>query len=147
MGEKVLSGLFFLFGLLWFTMSFKLASSNFGGGLGLGPDFFPRILSILMMILSFIQLVRTIKKDKKDEIKLNIHSLSVMIIVACIVYLFAIDIIGYLVSTFLFLSIVIYAISRKSSIKDLIISLAISFALYGIFHLALKVPLPSGFLI
>ncbi|MDW7669252.1 MAG: tripartite tricarboxylate transporter TctB family protein [Bacillota bacterium] len=147
MAEKIMTGLFFLFGLLWFTMSFNLASSNFGGGLGLGPDFFPRLLSILMMIFSLIQLVRTFRKDKKEALKLNIHGLSVIMIISCITYLFAIGIIGYLVSTFLFLTIVIYVLSGKKSIKDTAIALGISLALYGIFHLVLKVPLPTGFLI
>ncbi len=147
MAEKIMTGLFFLFGLLWFTVSFNLASSNFGGGLGLGPDFFPRLLSILMMIFSLIQLVRTFRKDKEDQLKLNIHGLSIIIIVSCITYLFAIDIIGYLVSTFIFLSVVIFVISRKRSITDIVIALGISLALYGVFNLVLKVPLPTGFLI
>jgi len=147
MAEKILTGLFFLFGLLWFTMSFNLASANFGGGLGLGPDFFPRLLSILMMIFSLIQLVRTFRKDKEEQLRLNIHGLSVIIIVACVTYLFAIGIIGYLVSTFLFLTIVIFVLSGRKSIKDTVIALGISIALYGVFHLVLKVPLPAGFLI
>jgi putative tricarboxylic transport membrane protein len=147
MAEKILTGLFFLFGIVWLTMSYDLASSNFGGGLGLGPDFFPRLLAILMIIFSLIQLVRTFRKDKKEEIKLNVHGLSAVIIASCIAYLFAIGIIGYLVSTFLFLTGVIYVLSRKRSIKDVIIALGISLALYGIFQLVLKVPLPTGFLI
>ncbi|MBG0765012.1 MAG: tripartite tricarboxylate transporter TctB family protein, partial [Tissierellales bacterium] len=92
-------------------------------------------------------LVRTFRKDKKEEIKLNVHGLSAVIIASCIAYLFAIGIIGYLVSTFLFLTGVIYVLSRKRSIKDVIIALGISLALYGIFQLVLKVPLPTGFLI
>ena len=147
MAEKILTGLFFIFGLLWFTMSFNLASANFGGGLGLGPDFFPRLLSIFMMIFSLIQLVRTFRKDEEEKLKLNIHKLSVIIIMACITYLFAIGIIGYLVSTFLFLTVIISVLSGRKSIKDTLIALGISLALYGVFHLVLKVPLPTGFLI
>lgn len=147
MAEKILTGIFFLFGLVWFTMSFNLSSSNFGGGSGVGPDFFPRLLSVFMMIFSLIQLVRTFRKGKDEEIKLSIHRLSWVIIFACVVYLFSIGTIGYLVSTFIFLSVIVYILSNKFSVRDTIISLGISITLFAVFSLLLKVPLPKGFLI
>lgn len=66
---------------------------------------------------------------------------------AC-VYVFLIQIVGYVVMTFLFVTVFSYCFD--SSIEKIyypIIALLVTTALYAIFQYALNVPLPRGFLI
>ena len=134
MAEKIATGIFFVLGVIWLVMSFSLASNNFGGGMGLGPDFFPRMLSLMMIIFSTVHFFKLMKSPKEEEIKIKIFRLSAYIFGACVAYL-------------VYISLTVYLISRKKSLFDLVAALVVTLCLYGVFHMLLHVPLPEGYLI
>lgn len=147
MAEKIATGIFFVLGVIWLVMSFSLASNNFGGGMGLGPDFFPRMLALMMIIFSTVHFFKLMKSPKEEEIKIKIFRLSAYIFAACVAYLALVGLLGYIVTTFLYISLTIYLISRKKSLLDMVAALVVTLCLYGVFHLLLHVPLPEGFFI
>jgi len=147
MAEKIATGIFFIIGVIWLIMSFSLASNNFGGGMVLGPDFFPRMLSLMMIVFSTVHFFKLMKSGKEEEIKIKIYRLSAYIFVACVAYLALVSLLGYIITTFLYISLTVYLISQKKSLLDLVAALVVTLCLYGVFHLLLHVPLPEGFFI
>lgn len=119
----------------------------FIGNSGLGPDFFPKVIAVILFILSAMLFVGSIKnKDKKSIYNPNIKY-TFMVIFAFAVYIFLIDRIGYLVSTVIFAFVVITILKSKSKILNIIFAIAFPIALYLLFTYAFKVSLPTGLLI
>ena len=119
----------------------------FIGNSGLGPDFFPKVIAVILFILSAMLFVGSIKnKDKKSIYNPNIKY-TFMVIFAFAVYIFIIDRIGYLVSTVIFAFVVITILKSKSKILNIIFAIAFPIALYLLFTYAFKVSLPTGLFI
>jgi putative tricarboxylic transport membrane protein len=119
----------------------------FIGNSGLGPDFFPKVIAVILFILSAMLFVGSIKnKDKKSIYNPNMKY-TFMVIFAFAVYIFLIDRIGYLVSTVIFAFVVITILKSKSKILNIIFAIAFPIALYLLFTYAFKVSLPTGLFI
>ena len=61
-------------------------------------------------------------------------------------YVFLIEVLGYVPSTFLYLAATIIFLRRERIVSALLMSVGLTFFLYAIFRLWLKSPLPTGFL-
>lgn len=119
----------------------------FIGNSGLGPDFFPKVIAVILFILSAMLFVGSIKnKDKKSIYNPNVKY-TFMVIFAFAVYIFLIDRIGYLISTVIFAFVVITILKSKSKILNIIFAIAFPIALYLLFTYAFKVSLPTGLFI
>lgn len=119
----------------------------FIGDSGLGPDFFPKVIAIILFILSGMLFIGSIKnKDKKSIYNPNMKY-TFMVIFAFAVYIFLIDRIGYLISTIIFAFVVITILKSKSKILNIIFALIFPVALYLLFTYAFKVSLPTGLFI
>lgn len=144
---EIIAGLITLsLGILWLVMSFSLEQNNVGGNLGLGPGFFPKLVSSFMVILSAFYLVE-ILRTKKDPIKLLMSKQGALMVLGGVFYLVFLNIMGYAVTTFLYVLISIYVLDRKKSLIDVVAAILIVACLYGVFHMILRVPLPTGILI
>jgi len=78
-----------------------------------GPAFFPKMLSVILFALSFVLLLsavknRNIKFSTKDGKKVLFAAILLLI------YYFTMDILGFLVSTSLFLLILIRYLEKKN---------------------------------
>ena len=119
----------------------------FIGNSGLGPDFFPKVIAVILFMLSAMLFVGSIKnKDKKSIYNPNMKY-TFMVIFAFAVYIFLIDRIGYLVSTVIFAFVVITILKSKSKILNIIFAIAFPIAVYLLFTYAFKVSLPTGLFI
>ena len=119
----------------------------FIGNSGLGPDFFPKVIAVILFILSAMLFVGSIKnKDKKSIYNPNMKY-TFMVIFAFAVYICLIDRIGYLISTVIFAFVVITILKSKSKILNIIFAIAFPIALYLLFTYAFKVSLPTGLFI
>jgi len=136
-------------GILWYVFSISLGSDNLGGGLGLGPDFFPRLLAYIMIFLGIISTGKAIylKKKQVEGSQVQIKKITIYMIITFVLYLLAVNILGYVVSSFIYLVVSIAMLGEKRSIKDLIPAALVVICLYGVFHMILSVPLPRGLLI
>ncbi len=120
---------------------------TFIGDSGLGPDFFPKIIAIILFILSAMLFIGSIRnKDKKSIYNPNMKY-TFMVIFTFAVYVFLIDRIGYLISTIIFAFVVITILKSKSKILNIIFAVIFPVALYLLFTYAFKVSLPTGLFI
>ena len=134
-----------------------------GQPVAVSPGFYPRILAMLMAVLSLIQIISavaaTVKAGKKDvpaEEPLpgvwkdrNAFLLFCLTLGSLILYPFLMELLGFALTGFLFLGTLIYALSaghRKGKALALIaaLTLAITLLTYLVFRLFLRIPFPSG---
>lgn len=110
---------------------------------------YPTFVLGLMLIFIFLQIGEGIlKKEKNSEnifkhIELKQFS---FIIVSAFIYILLMGILGFFVSTFLYLNLTMRGLKITLK-KSLPVSLLFCFLIHGIFVVFLKVPVPKGFLI
>ena len=113
-----------------------------------GPGFFPFGLAIALILLSLALIFKHWKKDASPPPFWPERTwLRPLLGVAILIfYALVVDVIGFILTTFLFLVIWMWVIERLRWRTILSISVGTTVALYLIFNLFLEVPLPSGFL-
>ncbi|MDD4298471.1 MAG: tripartite tricarboxylate transporter TctB family protein [Bacilli bacterium] len=144
------------FGAYYFIKAIIIPDSDYDL---LGPGFFPVVLSIILAGLILADVFITLKLNKNktsfdnkesDEIKeenykKNLRSL-VLSVILMIVYVSFIPIISFLPATIIYLLIQLWALSPKKGKRKTIlvvgISVSASIAIFYIFEIMLKIPLP-----
>ena len=104
-------------------------------------------LTLLLAINTFIIKPKNAEEDKEeDQFKGNLYGQFFLIIALSAVYVILIDIIGFFVTTAIYLFVTMVAL--KSSIKwSIVVSILFPIFLSLIFVSFLKVPVPRGFLL
>lgn len=114
-----------------------------------GPDFFPRILAVMMAILGISLIINALlgnslkmgdRIDPKGFVRLLIS------IGICIGYLFLTTILGFATATFVFLFILMTFLKQKGILLRIFSSVATAILVWGIFRYFLIIPLPEGWL-
>ncbi|MBZ4643765.1 MAG: putative tricarboxylic transport rane protein [Deferribacteres bacterium] len=130
---------------------FLMALAAFIGGYGLtfdvpfsydplGPKAFPVALGALLFVLSFIVFLKPadIKAGSKSSILRGIFFIGILVF-----YQLSFNLLGFLVST----TITVYFIAKLfkgRTLQSIITAVCISFSVYVIFDVILKIPLPLG---
>lgn len=139
-------------------------SSTFpeGSNGAVGPAWFPRIMCVIIILLSVINLITTgiAEREKSDEEKekeraalakiFSKESAIVWITIgATLLYVICIQKIGFVVSSivYIFVMNIYYQVPKVSRIAAYVIPFAITGILYYVFTNLLHVVLPSGILI
>lgn len=115
------------------------------GDTGLGPDFFPKVVSVILIVLSILIFISN-GKDKKTEKNPNVKYTLITIVIFA-VYIVLIGKIGYLVSTILFSFAIISLLKKDSIVLKVVYSIIFPVGLYLLFTYAFKVSLPTGIFI
>ena len=104
-------------------------------------------LTLLLAINTFLIKPKNTEEDKgEDQFKGLLYGQFFLIIVLSAVYIVLIDIIGFFVTTAIYLFVTM--VTLKSNIKwSIVVSILFPIFLYLIFVSFLKVPVPRGFLI
>ena len=114
-----------------------------------GPQFFPKILAILMVILGLALIVNALlgnslkmgnRIDPKGFVRMLIS------IGICIGYLFLITILGFATATFVFLFVLMTFLKQKGILIRLFSSMGTAIFVWVIFRYFLVIPLPEGLL-
>lgn len=158
--------LFALFLLLIAILVFAL-TCMFPTDIGeIGPAFFPRILAIILAVLSSVWLLESILKRRNDSnekteeyncendqksVSFKEKPLFKMFVVFLMVVIYAIGLwfFGYLLWTFLFLvamvSFMMPLLNLKKFITKVIpIAIIITLITFAVFRLMIRIPLPEG---
>ena len=104
-------------------------------------------LTLLLAINTFIIKPKNAEEDKEeDQFKGNLYGQFFLIMALSAVYVILIDIIGFFVTTAIYLFVTM--VTLKSSVKwSIVVSILFPIFLYLIFVSFLKVPVPRGFLL
>lgn len=152
-----LSGLVFLaFSIFLYAGSYAIKMSKADS---LGPQFFPRIVAIVMGVLSVIQIFGSTRKNlkekgKKVEKKPFTFNLPLLLSIVLLVgYYFLLKPVGFIPLTIVYLFCQMYLLFPRGSYKEkklLIISIctsvAVPIAVYYLFYYGFQIFLPAGIL-
>ena len=104
-------------------------------------------LTLLLAINTFLIKPKNTEENKEeDQFKGNLYGQFFLVIALSTVYVILIDIIGFFVTTAIYLFVTMVIL--KSNIKwNIVVSIVFPIFLYLVFVLFLKVPVPRGFLL
>jgi hypothetical protein len=117
--------------------------------------FFPRVLSILLLSLSVLVLIRSLRQPPGEAsaagIRGNVFSLMksppILVFGSTVLYIVMVPVLGYLVSTAVFLFGSILFLYRRRPVLAAIYGICYAVAIYFLFHTVLGVTLPRGWLL
>ena len=140
--------LLLLSGIIAFIDSFLIKE---GVMMARGGDFMPRIVTFLWVIFSFIIVLKTSKEDAAKNTKKTENNEDqkgfILTLLLLIAYAFLVGILGFLLSSviYLFVQILIFAPKSKHNYLLIsIISVVIPVFIYWIFNSVFMLILPSG---
>lgn len=140
--DRLASVLFLAVGVLFIIGSKNLASSSYGSTVG--PDIFPFILGIALVLLSIRLFYETfITKKVQNSKEIVQYKPFLIIFAATLGYILTLETIGYVITTFLFLFVCFQAMERSKVVKSLIISACFSGLVYFLYVEILKGTLPD----
>lgn len=142
--EKIFSIFLLLVSLIGYYLA-RGFESGFMIDNGLGAGFFPKLVCIILAILSIVMFVKSFKDKKIYKFSKN-NKNTFIIIGLCIGYLFLMEKIGYLLSTIIFSFSVIITLDRKNLIMNVIFSIIFPIGIYYLFSKVFNVSLPTGIL-
>lgn len=140
--DRYASLAFLAIGAVFVAGSFSISSSAYGSSVG--PNIFPLGLGSLLILLSirlFIEALRYPDAEKKKE-SLDYKRFAI-ILVATILYGLTLELIGYVLGTFLFLVIGFQTMQRGGLGKSILISGIFSVGMYYVFVKLLDGTLPG----
>lgn len=141
----VIAGLGLLMFLNTFTMSFMMLADD------PGPRLLPRVVSIALILCGIGLAFYKSEGAKQLTFRLNENSKRMVIsFLALLAYALLFNIIGYIISTFVFLSFLTWYLTKekdKATIwKSLINGFVVTAIIYVVFSQLLNVILPAGLL-
>lgn len=143
-----ISGLLALLGVFVIFLSNKLP--DFSNQNTTGPAFFPILLVILLFGLIVLLVGTTLKSETNRSVGIITKEAKKSFITMGIIlgYLLVLNTLGFLVSTVIFLFIVIsYLSPKRNSLKTVMVSVLATSLVYVVFKIILLVPIPSGMFI
>jgi len=117
-------------------------------GIARSASFFPRLICFTSIIFGGILVIRSFKKRKVEK-KIALISKQDLIrvlavIFLCVIYLFSIPFLGFILTTILFIVFLMFKLQVKKIQIIIIWSFFVTLCVYLIFEIILKVPLPVG---
>jgi len=114
-----------------------------------GPGMFPKILTVLGLVMSFALLFKSIRFSKKDDedktsIALKQRSHMAVPIGILLIYALSLEYLGFLLMNFLFLLLILRYLGSSGWLRTAIVSIVVTAITYGVFHSLLGVRLPVG---
>jgi putative tricarboxylic transport membrane protein len=116
---------------------------------GYGPDFFPRVLAVMLAILAIGLIINALRGNSLkmgDRIDRKGFVRMLISIAICIGYLFLTKILGFATATFAFLFILMTFLKQKGIFIRLLSSMTTAILVWAIFRYFLIIPMPEGWL-
>ncbi|MBO8138311.1 MAG: tripartite tricarboxylate transporter TctB family protein [Desulfotomaculum sp.] len=138
--------------ILAFTgvMYYEAANFEFNASITtIGPDYWPKIILAGMLILSVLLIIDIVRRKgrlvgKKDEEPKKYPYNFWIILGIILAYTFIIKIVGFIVSTFLFLISAMWILQIKKPHVLLTLTVSITIIMVVLFPKLMMVPLPRG---
>ncbi len=108
---------------------------------------FPRIVSILMIVVALFDIVFELRKqDIKNPFRNSRVLMSMVYLLVLVAYTYALPKVGYIISTILVSFYTMYVLGYRNWNNMIISAVGITAVSFLIFGILLKVPLPTVFL-
>lgn len=128
--------------VFWYAGTYRGATIYF-----YGPNFFPQILSVAMAVSAAILIYKGVKGRNLDPCE-TIHFRGFLRMLAaiaiCIAYLFVMQILGFAISTSIFLFTLMTFLGKKGIFTRAFAAVITSMIVWAIFRFFLIIPLPTG---
>lgn len=120
----------------------------------LGAAFWPRLILACLVILLIINIINTIKKNKAEGVKdtVNMEGIKNFLtsklflgMIMVVIMALALDYLGFMLTTFLFIIAYGILLGMRSPVKLLLTGLIVTVVLYVVFQGALGIMLPRGY--
>ena len=127
---------------------FFIQSLSYGAGSGgdTGAGFLPRAVSIIIIALSIVIIVKTLMENDTTVLIDEYLKKSFIIIFISIVYIFLMSILGFTITTPIFLSILFFMTGERNKVKLVSFAVGLTALTYCAFRIGLNVRLPVSFL-
>ena len=143
--DRVAAILFMLLAVYVYLESGKFPSL---GELAEGPAFFPRLIAVALVVLSGFLLEGSYRRLPGERVEINLEDGGFFRVAVAlgmgVAYIVLLPRFGFVISTMLFLVAFMRLLAMKSWPKVLLASALVVALVWGMFELALKVPLPAG---
>lgn len=160
--DYVTSGFMFVIGVIAFILTFSFKSFQ-GTNVGVGVEFMPRVIATLILIVSAVIFINAIRSRGKETVEVDFetgevieknsenkdYKKLVISIIVMFVYILLTPILGFLISTALFLiaqMLIISEFLKSKIILISVISILMAVIVNYIFRNIFFVMLPQGIL-
>lgn len=139
--DRCVSSAFLIIGLLFIIGSFQISTSTYGSNVG--PGIFPLGLGMILTMLSISLWYQTFsyKQQSKEKKQKNYKKLILTVVALCF-YISLFELLGYVISTFLFLLATFQIMEHSKLIVSVIISALFSLGVYYFYVVILQGSLP-----
>ena len=152
MTNNMITGIFsIVIGAVYLVMTLHLKKPALGDRIG--PRLFPILIAICMMLCGLLLLLADFRSKIKAYVKIDFESNREVYIkitatiVLGILYGMIIETVGYVISSFLFVFVIMLVINNFSKvIESLLVSLGFSIISFVVFFTILHLSLPRGWL-
>lgn len=140
--DRYVSTAFLLLGIVIIILSQDISGSSYGSNVG--SSVFPVCLGSLMILLGLYNFYETFKAKSKEKSaeKLD-YKKFIIILAASVAYVMLLEILGYIISTFLFLLAGFYTMDKKGLWKSILIAAVISAGVYYLYVVVMNGTLPG----
>ncbi|MGB9840348.1 tripartite tricarboxylate transporter TctB family protein [Thermovenabulum sp.] len=138
-----------ILGLLYTYKALSLPKASIGNPMA--PLYFPLSLGVLMVLMGVIGILTEMgkkinledKKEIKEEKDKSYVKLIAGTVIASIIYTVLFDKIGFIISTVLFLSFILFMVNGKDKwITNILVSVLFSFSVWYVFEKLINISLP-----
>ncbi|MBO9128795.1 tripartite tricarboxylate transporter TctB family protein [Bacillus sp. 165] len=139
--DQIASIIFFVLGIGFMYESRQISKTAYGSAVG--PDIFPFVLGLILLLLSARLFYETFRYQQHKQAGFYDYKRFFIILGTTVMYIAFLESVGYVISTFLFLLITFQTMQAGKWIQSILISSAFSFGVYFIFVDVLKGSMPG----
>lgn len=134
--DRIFAAGLLLFGVFWAWQGSRL--QMVAGDGGPGPGVLPTALGLLIAALAVVNLLR----PELERVEFPNRRRVLLVLGSLIAYAALLEPLGYVLTTFLFLAVLLMALAERRRWWQPVSALAVSLGTYALFRLVLAVPLP-----
>jgi putative tricarboxylic transport membrane protein len=139
--DTIAGCVFLIVGMFFITASMGISKSSYGSNVG--PNIFPLGLGAILVVLSVIVIykARSYKASPQEKERRDYKRFA-LVLAATFVYILLFEPLGYVISTFLYLTLFFQVMERNKLLSAILIAAFFSLAVYLIYVVLLQGTLP-----
>ena len=139
--DTIAGCVFLIVGVFFITASMGISKSSYGSNVG--PNIFPLGLGAVLVFLSLIVIykARGYKTSPQEKTRRDYKRFA-LVLSATLAYILLFEPLGYVISTFIYLTLVFQVMERKKLLTAILIAVFFALAVYGVYVVVLQGTLP-----